>query len=866
MTYPNTDFAFTYLTTSFTHGITKGFLTRRLLKRRLPKSADRRNIFNSIQKTIKQAILMVMMVCFIVPQTQAQSSLSPERLSAVLAVINMLLLSGRPEPIDPPEGTPIPIELSELLSGSFEVTQDQPIYGQFDLQEEGVEFCFDLSSNDSFSPNDVLVEVNGRAAQAVEGTDNCYQISEPQQRLINYISIRARNGVVLTVSRVELASTEQRFGELNKLTRGEWSERAVRKVLNVFAFGGHARTEQILLWAEMDPEQAIQEMLNFQQHNLLLSPLAEGERYTETATQHGTLEEYAAFLSSPDSDIAIPVTGTVGDNDFNIRRRGFATDGNSFDDAFGRMITVRGLNPFRQRIGFWETNYHLAVNRDVGVSGPQVARYYDVIMQAHEEGLPYEQVMGEAAKSAAIAQQYGHRRNQWIESRQECRCNDDFAREIHQLFYGIFGEDDPNHEDGTIRETAKMLTDMPILDDDSSDDGLVVNFGTSLHHIPDLTILGQTVSGANASEKIDNLMRISIEHPESLKNLPVMIISVLADDNMNESKARELRESWASMGNNKNLLRFLQAYAISDLFHSSSQFKYFTTHERALYMANKNNIDNLEAWFGGGSHNGGRAGRSVGGTISDENAGDFFRPLANVFGGQTSIEASDSALVFELNYNTLTDDEQEMRDIVGCDGCDGTGEEPWEKKWHTVLPQREDGEFYVSDVAEWLWNHAVGNFDNYTELERAQLYTWLAAARSLPGNNNDQNTVFDFNLLMCLVEDYERKESGEDDFDLSFANLMTNNVYNDYCINNDREDRDAGFDGYSPQEREAINRVYTGQDIADNPLIQSLLTQMGEATLPLLSDNSILRQRARERVNNTLGFIFTTPFVFAEGE
>ena len=863
--YPNTHITFTS-----TH-VNRAFsIIRSLFATSLLKSSNLSNTFKSIQKIIKPTILLLMMVSFIVPQARAQSSLSPERLSAVLTVVNMLLLSGRPEPIDPPEGTPIEIELNELLSSSFNVTESEPIYGQFDLQEEGVEFCFDLSASSPFSSSDVVVEVNGRAAQAVEGTDNCYQLSESQQRLINYISIRANNGVVLNVSRIELASTEQRFRELNKLTRGEWSERAVRKVLNVFAFGGHARTEQILLWADMDPEDAIQEMLNFQQHNLLLSPLAEGERYTDTATQHGTLEEYAAFLSNPNSDIAIPVTGTFGQDDYNSQRREFATDGNNFDDAFGRMITVRGLNPFRQRIGFWETNYHLAVNRDVGVSGPQVARYYDVIMAAHEAGLSYERVMGEAAKSAAIAEQYGHRRNQWIENNQECRCNDDFAREIHQLFYGIFGEDDPNHEDGTIRETAKMLTDMPILDDDSQDDDLVVNFGTNFHHIPDLTILGQTVSGANASEKIDSLMQISIEHPESLKNLPVMIISVLADDNMNEAKARQLRVSWASMGNDKNLLRFLQAYAISDLFHSNNQFKYFTTHERALYMANKNNLDNLEAWFGGGRQNGSRAGRSVGGTISDDNAGDFFRPLANVFGGQTSIEASDSALVFEQNYNTLTDDEQEMRDIVGCDDCDGTAEDPWEKKWNTVLPQREDGEFYVSDVAEWLWNHAVGNFDNYTELERAQLYTWLAAARSLPGNNSDQNTVFDFNLLMCLVEDYQRKESSEPDFDLSFANLMSNNVYNDYCINNDREDRDAGFDGYSPQEREAINRVYTGQDIADSPLIQSLLTEMGNTTLPLNAqgetNSSILRQRARERVNNALGFIFTTPFVFAEGE
>ena len=73
------------------------------------------------------------------------------------------------------------------------------------------------------------------------------------------------------------------------------------------------------------------------------------------------------------------------------RRDQYGLDGYNFDDAYNRMITVRGLNPFRQRIGFWETNYHLAVNRDAGVSRREVAAYYDSIMEAHEAGIPYYQ-------------------------------------------------------------------------------------------------------------------------------------------------------------------------------------------------------------------------------------------------------------------------------------------------------------------------------------------------------------------------------------------------------------------------------------------------------------------------------------------
>jgi hypothetical protein len=761
-------------------------------------------------------------------------------------VINMFLLSDD-SAIPEPDGLRIDISLSAQLPEPIVVSD--VTYTAFDKQDVDVEYCVDISANQSLEEGDILVEVNGQKVVAVEGADNCYLIPLSQQYSINYVSFQIENAdVILTLDRLELASGQPTQLLLPRVTRGQWNERAVRKVLKIFAFGGHARDSQILVWADMLPEEAILEILNFSEHNLKLSPMSVGESYSQTQAAHGTLLEFQNFISNTDSNLPIPLD----------RRDQYGLDGYNFDDAYGRMITVRGLNPFRQKIGFWETNYHLAVNRDSGVSRPQIANYYDQIMEAHEAGLPYHQVMGIAAKSAAVAEQYGHDRNQWVFDRNldqfVLRGNDDFAREIHQLFYGIFGVDDPNHEDGTIRETAKMLTDMPIQDE------VEVNFGTDRHHTDDLTILGQTVSGGNASEKIDSLMPISIMHPESLFNLPVMIVSVLADDNLNQATSNTIRASWASMGSNKNFLQFIQAYAISTLFHSGNQFKYLNSHERALYMANKHNLDNLEAYFGGASY-GGRAGRSVGGVISQDSAGEFFRPIHNVFGGQTATEASDSALAFENNYNLLTDDERLLRDAVVCDSCDQG--QPWEKKWKQVLPKRGDGQYYVADVAQWLWNHAVGSLDNYTELEQAHLYSLLGAARINPGSSSDGDYPLDFNFLMCIAENYQLRESTNDAV-LSF--ILLGSRWDDYCRANDED-----TDGFTDAEKEALNRIYTGQSIRDNPLAQNLLSQLSEITLPLeattgSNNGGDLREHTLERINNALGFIFTTPFVFAEGQ
>ncbi|MFT5612424.1 MAG: hypothetical protein ACI9LU_002934 [Polaribacter sp.] len=820
------------------------------------------NAFNSVARSA--IIIFIVANAAIVPAAKAQQ-VSPQKMAVLLATINSLLLFDRDSPIPLPSGASIELAISDLVDGPLLVTDQQQIFGQIPLQEQGVEFCFDVSANQALSPGDFVVEVNGNAVAAMEGKDICYQIPEHQQRLINYIVIRVLNpAVTLNITRIGLESNSPVHLGLPRTTRGTWNERAVRKVLKIFAFGGHARDGQIQDWADMDAFDAIQEMLTFAEHNLLLSPLATSETYTDSDGEAGsslvagTLTEWLTFISSDSSNIPYPAVGS---------RESFGLNGYKFDDGYNRMIAVRGMNPFRQKIGFWETNYHLATNLDTSVTRPQMARYYDEIMQAHEAESPYHKVMGVAAKSAAAAMQYGHRFNQWNQSTGECECNDDFAREIHQLYYGIFGEGAPYHEDLTIPETAKLLTDMQVRYNGDLLAGypLDVDFQADDHHTAGVYVFkpndgSPNITGATAEEKITALMPISMQHPESLKNLPVMIISALADDNLSEGRKDQLRASWASMGVDRKLLDFIQAYAISNLLHSSQHFKYLSTHDRALYIANKSNFENIEAYHGGVS----RIGRTVGSIVSEDFAGDFFRPIHNVFGGQTSIEASDSSLAFENNYNRLTDREGDLRRATDCDTCD-LGQ-PWEKKWAEVLPQRSDGNFYVSDVAKWLWNHVVGHMDNYTELERAHLYVILGAARINPGSTSDGVQAYDFNLLMCVVADHKFDPEPLSP-DATITEILSSNRWDDFC----RGDDDGG--DFLAHELAELNAQYTGALIEANPQIQEVLSELGNLTIPLnasgvehSNDGENLRHNARERVSSALGFIFTTPFVFAEGQ
>ena len=765
-----------------------------------------------------------------------------KKTAAIAAIMFMLMDDDKVQPIPKPDGPSIRIEQGQSILGPYRVLES--VFFEFEPEDQDLELCFNIATESMSLPEGTSLEINGNLESITYG-ENCFVLALNEQRETNYVLLQAGNSNQgMTLSRITLANSAQSALGLRSLTRDAWDDAAVRKVLNVFAFGGHATDTQIQSWATQYPADAIKEMLNFDKHNLKLSPIIEGESYADTTTQHGTLEGFSDFLSNSSSNLPIPIAS----------RAQFKDTSFNFDHSFALMATVRGLNPFRQRIGYWETNYHVAVNADLRPNYRQISKYYDSIMNAHESGVSYEKVMGTAAKSAAIAAQYGHDLNFWREASKRCDCNDDFAREIHQLFFGIFGVDDPNHEEGTIRETAKMLTGMRLnfiqglgLDDK-------VTFTTDFHHIDDLTILGATISGPSAVEKIDSLMEVSIQHPESLRNLPIKIIGELADSNLDEAKSNKLRAAWAQMGDNKQFLEFIRAYAISTIFHDQTQRKDLTSFERAAYMVNRFNLDNFETYRAGVYIGDGRAGKDITNLLEDEAAGDIFSPIHNVFGAQTSLEAADSALIFQKNYNFHTDSEARTRLASHCNSCDNGN--AWEKKWAQVLPSR-GGRHYVEDVAPWLWRHVTGSLVNYTDLEKAYLYAFLGSARRNPGNASDQDRSFDFPLLMCIVEDFQRKVPGAD---ISIDNILSEGIWNNYCIKDDEGGQ------YTQHELSALSRVYTSAGISNNATIQSLLTQLGQQTLPLTLDGNFNETRRRhfaiERINTTINFIFGTPFVF----
>jgi hypothetical protein len=482
----------------------------------------------------------------------------------------------------------------------------------------------------------------------------------------------------------------------------EWEDTAVRKVLHTFAYGGHATDAQIAAWADMPPDQAIVEMLTFEEHNLLLSPVT-AANYDQLDIRDGTLRGLGEFWSSED-----PRNGTPEEH-----REIYRIADGWVQNIWVQAATIRGLNPFRQKIGLWETNYHLAVSL-AKVSPSRMVRYYDDIMVALEGGTPYQDILTTAATSSAIATQYGHFGNRFKNG--ICFCNEDFAREYHQLFFGVFGDYDPNyHETVTIKNTAKALTDMSIERNEAGIPTGKLSFGVEFHYPGVLEILKTDYWGEDMPDRIGQLSQDEINHPESLDNLPVMIISGLADDNLNDAKIAQIRSAWAAM-QPKDLLAFLRAYAVSTLFHSEDRIKYLSSIDRHMLMANKFVLNNEETYLNLHSVHG----------YADE-ASRVFYPTHSVFGSQTGVEASISADVFRNNYNRVTGGAWRNRLASG----ERYGR-LWERDWGSIVPIGESGEYVVRDVAEWLWNRFIGDgLKHFGPLERAHVYAVLASNRDL---------------------------------------------------------------------------------------------------------------------------------------
>lgn len=475
-----------------------------------------------------------------------------------------------------------------------------------------------------------------------------------------------------------------------------WNETAVRKVLQVFAFGGFASDAQIRTWADMPPRDAITEMITFRGTNERLSPRG------DASPKFASLAALADHWSSSQSAVPADDRADYAKQEWSSPAR-----------VWGLAVSRTGLNPVRHRIGLFETNYHLAVNQDAGVNNWQMFRYYDDVMSALEQDVPYQGVLAVAAQSAAVAQQYNHKRNRFEDAR--FRGNEDFGRELHQLFFGILGVDDPEyHELTSVRNTSKALTDMPVErvgEGDAAHDADVVTFGTEFHYPGALEVLGQSVDGTTAKEKIAGICAHAIAHRESLENLPVIIVRTLADDQLTPEKTATIRAAWAEM-EPKSLLTFLRNYATSTTFHDVSRIKYWTSIERNLRNANSMTLSGEEAYakYYDPAYQIQREGVRV------------FRPTRNVFGSQTGHDAIASGAVFREAYN------QSVERYWTYARTDDDERPSWTKDWSKAIPPEGDGTWRVRGVAEWLWQRFIADgLANFGPLERAHTYALLGA-------------------------------------------------------------------------------------------------------------------------------------------
>jgi hypothetical protein len=558
----------------------------------------------------------------------------------------------------------------------------------------------------------------------------------------------------------------------------------------------------------MNPVDAVREILTFEVVNEKLSPVQDS-----TPLYGRSLEELQDFWSSDHP--ANPLRQDLR-RFFNLLRT--RSDGSAvlsagnLQNTWIAAVNKRGLNPFRQKVGFWLTNYHMSVNlRDV--SAPLIRDHFDSAMDSLEEGLPFDVVLAMGASSAAAAREYGHQNNRYNNGRKTFTGNDDFAREFHQLFFLILGaEEDPDyHENVTIEHTAWMLTGMQLdheenaygssrrqdwwlapIDYSNHRDPMGRRiFNTSLHYRGSLEILHQNIVGSTAEEKIFQLAQIAIENPESLRNLPVAIVNYFADDNLNDEKIKVIREAWAGL-EQKNLLAFLQNYASSTAFHSPDTVKFRTAFNRNMTIYNLNTVDNTESYATSYSPK----------HLMRLQGAELFIPAHDVFGGQTSLNAANNPNIFKEAYNGTVDNPNRIaktRERYTSNSIVRT----WEKDWTRLIPHEATDGYRIGRVAAWLWQRFISDGgENYTELEEAYVTGFLA-------------TGFDLGYLAS---------TGDPDITITIDQLKSATARN---------------------------------------TIQSLQRRR----LQLRSNNPAARREANRRVGMAVNFITMTPFMFAmEGQ
>jgi hypothetical protein len=528
-------------------------------------------------------------------------------------------------------------------------------------------------------------------------------------------------------------------GFAGRIDNSTWNEQKVLDILQDFAYGGGATQADITAWVNMGPSKAIVEMIGM-----------------------WTINPKLAVASSGDNIRINPVHGSLSHLSHNYGTTGPAVDRSGFDQrnlswvdsparTFVQAVATRGLNPVRQKIAFLETNYHMTINQDKDVSDVQMFRHYDTIAndiaRSHRDTLGYEDVLANIAISAPVATQYNHKKN--VFENGKFKGNEDFAREYHQLFFGILGvgtdrsglnnkdsipvgnaESFNEHENTTIPKTACALTDIQVAQAAEFADSDIATYGTSKHCPGSLSIYAQPNTGNRADQRIRTLSKLSIAHLESLDTLPLIIVSGLADENLDSAKSlitdaadtnitpkiATIRNIWRSIPR-KNLIEFIRKYAISTAYHNATRVKFVHTVDRTLTNANTTVVTNQELSNGFVRYDY---------EIYTENI-RAFRPVHDVFGGQTGLEASNTDDVFGNVHNSM---------VSGQYGAIGfwnnaTSTVVRLKDYRTMLPKSSN--ITTLEVAQFLWKRLLGDASlaYFGSLERAHLVALLSTGRDL---------------------------------------------------------------------------------------------------------------------------------------
>ncbi len=433
-----------------------------------------------------------------------------------------------------------------------------------------------------------------------------------------------------------------------------------------------------------------------------------------------------------------------------------------------KAISTRGCNSFLHKMALFLTNYHASISVHKTRAG-LIRDYYDNILAGLQNGANFVELMTIAATDAALARAYGHQYSRYRDSTDTFYGTDDFAREFHQLLFRIQGvtEDPDYHEDTTIEHSAWMLAGMDLdrnvgaYDSANSGDWYIGPLDFSDHYdlyttpryVDNFTnhyhadlganscleILHEQICGANAGEKIAALAQVAGAHPESMENVPVSIIDFFADDNL----ARPRLMRFAVPGQ-QPISIFWRSCADTQhqQFHSADTFKYITAFDRNLTIQNANTLDNEEVF-----------GRQY-----------YDSPLGRMAGQGAKCLSRHSmcwrAHRFRMRRTIPTFLEvatHPMSEVPISCTTSRVGlhlEDPaattfaWTKDWDSVVPANANGDYVVAEVAEWLWNHFIGDGGkNFDPIARAQVHALLASDRDFAYTVDSRNNGRPFTPL-----------------------------------------------------------------------------------------------------------------------